>query len=96
MAGTHAHRRILLFIAVESCMKSILTGCETIRSTIFSQPRSPSPLASTANLLENNQIKADGQIGHYVPELKGTAYEDVTIRHCLDMMSGVSLLDVGG
>ncbi len=43
-----------------------------------------------AILLDENEIEEDRKVGDYVPELKGTAYGDATIGHCLDMMSGVS------
>ena len=43
-----------------------------------------------ANLLVQGLLKLDEQVTHYVPEMKGTAYDDATIRQCLDMRSGVA------
>lgn len=43
-----------------------------------------------ANLLSEGLLKLDEMVTHYVPEMKGTGYDDATIRQCLDMRSGVA------
>ncbi len=36
-------------------------------------------------------IRIDGRVSEYLPEMAGTAYQDATIRHLLDMRAGVVL-----
>lgn len=42
-----------------------------------------------AAILLEKEICEDCEVDRYIPELRETAYQGVTIRHCLDMMSGV-------
>ena len=39
--------------------------------------------------MENGLVDENGKVQDYIPELRETAYHDVTIRHVLDMVSGV-------
>ncbi|MBN1854869.1 MAG: serine hydrolase [Pirellulales bacterium] len=43
-----------------------------------------------ANLLAQGKLREQGPITDYVPELQGTGYEGATVRHLLDMRSGVA------
>lgn len=43
-----------------------------------------------ANLVTEGLLRLDEQVTTYVPEMKGTGYDGATIRHCLDMRSGVA------
>ena len=42
-----------------------------------------------AILIDRGQLDADGEITGYVPELAGSGYAGATVRHVLDMRSGV-------
>lgn len=42
-----------------------------------------------ATLVERGELELSKPIEHYVPELKGKAYEGATIRQLLDMLSGI-------
>jgi CubicO group peptidase (beta-lactamase class C family) len=43
-----------------------------------------------ANQLAQGELKLDGPVTDYVPEMKGTGYDGATIRQCLDMRSGIA------
>ena len=42
-----------------------------------------------ANLLDQGRLDESRCVVNYIPEWKGTAFESVTIRHLMDMLSGV-------
>ncbi len=42
-----------------------------------------------AILIDRGQLDADGEITGYIPELAGSGYAGATVRHVLDMRSGV-------
>ena len=44
-------------------------------------------------LVEQGKLDVDALVSKYVPEVKGTTYETVTVRQCLDMRSGVKYDD---
>jgi CubicO group peptidase (beta-lactamase class C family) len=44
-----------------------------------------------ANLLASSQLSEESPVTGYIPELKESGFEGATIRHLLDMQSGVSL-----
>lgn len=44
-------------------------------------------------LVEQGALDTEAKVSHYIPELKGTPYEHVTVRHCLDMRAGIDYED---
>ena len=44
-------------------------------------------------LQQQGKLHVDDLVTKYVPEVKGTSYEPVTIRQCIDMQSGVKYAD---
>ena len=59
------------------------------RWTSFSVAKSFTSTLIGAALQDGSVKNLDDQVTQYVPELKGTAYDGVTIRHLLAMTSGV-------
>jgi hypothetical protein len=42
-------------------------------------------------LAERGQLDVNAPIAKYVPEVKGTPYETITVRQCLDMRAGIQV-----
>ena len=42
-------------------------------------------------LAERGQLDVNAPIVKYVPEIKGTPYETITVRQCLDMRAGIQV-----
>lgn len=61
---------------------------EDTRHILYSMTKSVS-MGVVANLIEQSKLSRSGRITEYVPEVKGSGYDGATIRHCLDMRSGV-------
>ncbi|MBM4204794.1 MAG: serine hydrolase [Gammaproteobacteria bacterium] len=45
-------------------------------------------------LIEEGRLDPDRLISTYIPELKGSAYEDATVRHALDMEVGIDYTEI--
>lgn len=43
--------------------------------------------------VERGQLDPDALITNYIPELSGTAYEGATVRHLLDMTTGIDFIE---
>ncbi len=46
-----------------------------------------------AILIDRGQLDADGEITRYIPELAASGYADATVRHVLDMRTGVKFTE---
>ena len=42
-------------------------------------------------LIERGDLDINALVSNYVPEIRGTPYEDVTVRQCLDMRTGIQV-----
>lgn len=42
-------------------------------------------------LVERGQLDLDATISRYVPEVKNTPYDKITVRQCLDMRAGIQV-----
>ena len=66
------------------------TSGENMVHIIFSITKSVTGLVCGI-LVDRGVLDTEALVTKYVPEMKGTPYEDITVRQCLDMRTGIQV-----